>query len=108
MRTFPLARLIVDAPQTSAMRRNSVARWLKHLATEFDRYEGEVWTTGPFRARSYLGNEIAVSTLRITAPGCLSDDTRARLAKWMRSRAKHLTGGRGVFEGRWFVQEFRL
>lgn len=108
MRTFPVARLTVDAPQNSAMRRNAVARWLKMLAGEFETLPGEALTDGPYRARIWLGGGYAVGTLRVGAPGALSDETRARIAKWMRGRAKHLRNPNAVFDRRWFTQEFSL
>lgn len=104
-----VARLVVDRPQFSAVRREQVATWLHERAMDIESPDFNV-TYGTFRARimnPYASNR-AWAGLRIGAAGSLSMQTRARIAKWMRSRANHLMNANAVLDGRWFVQEFKL
>ena len=107
-RSVPIARLVVDAPQNSANRRNSINEWLLTHAAELAEYPAETFTTGRYRARNFLGGGNAVATLRITALGCLSDKTRQRIAKWLVSRAVWVRKHGAGHNRRWFTQEFSL
>ena len=109
MRTCTIARLTVETPQMSFIRRDSVANWLDDHAYELLTI-GSEYTDGVFRAR--IMNPFSASkswaTLKLGAPGALSQQTRRRIAKWMQGRAKHLRNPNAVFDRRWFTQEFSL
>lgn len=111
-RSHTIARLVVDRPQFSNTRREAIADWLECRAEEIES-EPNCYTTGTFRARimnPYLPPERprAWAGLKVDVLGHLSLPTRKRIAKWLRSRAKHLRSERAVFEGRWFRQDFAL
>ncbi len=110
---YPVARLTVDRPSIGG-RAEAVAAWLGYRAEEIES-EPNCYTTGTFTARRLaydaIGREHTTGKLKIRCAGCLSAETRQRIAKWLRSRADYLlkhsavamTSRRG-----WFVQEFRL
>lgn len=108
MRTCTIARLTVDRPHHSKMRRDGVSDWLRYRAEEIES-EPNCYSLQGFRARILhpMMNR-SWATLHIGAAGCLSLETRKRIAKWLRSRAKHIASPNAVFDGRWFTQEFSL
>lgn len=107
-RSHPIARLTVDRSRFSRWHwGRPVADWLNYRAEEIES-EPNCFSLRDFRARMVGGRGNTCATLRIGAAGCLSLETRKRIAKWLRSRARHLRNPNAVFEGRWFTQEFGL
>lgn len=112
-RSHPIARITVDRPHLwEGARAERCAEWLEARAYDIEA-EPNVFSLTGFTARRIAGlsGVDTVAKLRIGAAGCLSLETRKRIAKWLRSRAKYLrkhwavaqTSRRG-----WFVQEFSL
>jgi hypothetical protein len=112
-RPFKVAHIAIDRPQNMTRRgRRDIASWLIRRANSLDG-EGSNYTTGTFLGRYYFNDAVdgetkTAASVRVHAAGALSVETRKRIARWMLSRARHLTSGRGVFGGRWFTQEFHL
>lgn len=112
MRTCPIARVSIRAPQYQGLDIVYTANWLRNRADDVERADlsdngftairrtfGEIGRPGMFRT---------IAKLHVGAAGSLSPQTRKRIAKWLRSRADHLTNGRGIFKGAWFTQVFSL
>jgi hypothetical protein len=108
-----IARITVDRPWLyQGERAERSAEWLEAKAEEIES-EPNCYSLSGWTARRIAGvwGDETVTKLRIGAAGCLSLETRKRIATWLRSRAKYLrkhwavaqTSRRG-----WFVQEFSL
>lgn len=107
--TAPIARLTVDnfAPWSCDIIRINDASWLEKQADMIASDDNLTYGTYTGRRISGITGKTSIK-FRLGAAGALSAQTRARIAKWMRSRAKHIASPRAVFEGRWFTQEFSL
>lgn len=110
-----IARITVDRPHLwQGERAERSAEWLDAKAEEVES-EPNCFDLNKWTARRLVsdmrGGEVTASKLVIRSAGCLSPETRKRVAKWLRSRAAYLrkhwavaqTSRRG-----WFVQEFSL
>lgn len=111
-----IARLTIDRPSLfQGERALRSAEWMEAKAEEIESepncYSLTGWTARRLVNNYIRGDVVTANKLVINAAGCLSPETRKRIAKWLRSRAKYLrkhwavasTTRRG-----WFVQEFSL
>lgn len=105
-RSHPIARLTIDRPQ--GRDQNSIAKWLEYRAEELVS-EPNCYSLTGFRARRFNEYDTkAEAVFRLRAAGCLSLETRKRIAKWLRSRAAWVRKHGQFHDRRWFTQEFSL
>lgn len=114
-RSVTIARITIDRPHLyRGYRAQRSADWLEAKAEEIESepnlFDFCGWTSRRFVNDDH-GKQVTANKLHVGAAGCLSPETRKRLAKWLRSRAAYLrthwavaqTSRRG-----WFTQEFSL
>lgn len=105
-RQVPIARITIDRPQ--GRNQTMLAMWLRTHANVLQQ-KGDQYALEGFRGR-YFDTPVgpAIATLKVNAAGALSGVTRARIAKWMRSRATWLEKHGQFHDRRWFTQVFSL
>jgi hypothetical protein len=104
-----IARLVVDRPQKAWNVGVSVPQWLRTIANGVELHPDH-YGIGAVRWGYFGPGNIdrRVAKLRIGAVGALSDKSRARIAKWLRSRATWIEKHGAHHDRRWFTQEFSL
>lgn len=112
MRSVELAKLSVFRPEENYAEGLPLPEWLENMAKRIETNRSS-WNPcrDGFKA-VYWGLETRrVAFVRVPACKALSDATRKRIGKWLRSRADYLRKHHAValrHRGGWFTQSFRV